>query len=517
MADNENHVATRERLWRAGLALLPGLALVLLRGVDTNWDLRNYHLYNPHAWWTGRMAIDIAPAQLQTWHNPLLDLPLYLIVQSGWDLRWASAWLTLPFAIAIYLLLGLQARLSAAPVGRGAQVVLALLALSGATVWATVGNSMNDGFVAAGLLGALALVADPEAATPPRWFLAGLVAGAIAGLKLTAGTYCIALAVCALLYAGAGWTRRGHFLLALGAGGLLGFLATYGWWGWTLLRDFGNPFFPYYNDFFGSPSAAARDFADARFRADGLLDALTVPLQLLRDDSARSELYLRDPRLLAGALGLPALAWFLRWREPAQSAQARVLAVFFWTALPLWALQYGIYRYVALLELLGALVIVAWVSRVPRWRGVALAVTLVLVSKATHRPDWGHAHAAPPRFGLTALPLPSDALVVTTTGDPLAYVALGLPANVPMLGLGNNFMSPGGCSGLEDEARARLAGHRGGIWVLGEQPLERGQRLEAFGLVATDEPCLAYPNVLGRPWLCPVSAEAVMGSESCRR
>ena len=168
MAETATRIAIGERLWRIALALLPALALVLLRGVDTNWDLRNYHLYDPHAWWTGRMAIDIAPAQLQTWHNPLLDLPLYLIVQSGWDLRWASAWLTLPFAIAIYLLLGLQARLSAAPVGRSAQAVLALLALSGATVWATVGNSMNDGFVAAGLLGALALVIDPAAATPPQ-------------------------------------------------------------------------------------------------------------------------------------------------------------------------------------------------------------------------------------------------------------------------------------------------------------------------------------------------------------
>ena len=92
MAETATRIAIGERLWRIALALLPALALVLLRGVDTNWDLRNYHLYDPHAWWTGRMAIDIAPAQLQTWHNPLLDLPLYLIVQSGWDLRWASAW-----------------------------------------------------------------------------------------------------------------------------------------------------------------------------------------------------------------------------------------------------------------------------------------------------------------------------------------------------------------------------------------------------------------------------------------
>jgi hypothetical protein len=53
-----------DRLWLLGLAIgLPLLAMAHL-GLDSNWDLRNYHLYNPHAWLTGRMAIDIAPAQL---------------------------------------------------------------------------------------------------------------------------------------------------------------------------------------------------------------------------------------------------------------------------------------------------------------------------------------------------------------------------------------------------------------------------------------------------------------------
>jgi hypothetical protein len=273
MAETATRIATRERLWRIALALLPGLVLVLLRGVDTSWDLRNYHLYNPHAWLTGRLLLDVAPAQLQTWHNPLLDVPLYLLVRSGWDLRWASAWLALPWAVAIYLLLDLQSRLSPSAPTRIEQCMLALLALSGATTWATIGSSTNDGFVAAALLGSLSLLMRPGEQGVRAWMAAGMLAGAMTGLKLTAGVFCLALAATALVGMDGRWRSAPVRLLALGAGGLLGFLLTYGWWGWTLQQMFGNPFFPYFNDVFGAAAAHARDYVDARFQAHGLVDA----------------------------------------------------------------------------------------------------------------------------------------------------------------------------------------------------------------------------------------------------
>ena len=34
-------------------------------------------LYTPWAWLNGRYGFDLAPAQLQTFHNPLVDLPLH--------------------------------------------------------------------------------------------------------------------------------------------------------------------------------------------------------------------------------------------------------------------------------------------------------------------------------------------------------------------------------------------------------------------------------------------------------
>ena len=70
------------RAWTIALAVLPVLAAVLALGNDASWDTRNYHLYDPHALLHGRAAIDIAAAQLQGYHNPLLDLPMYLLASA---------------------------------------------------------------------------------------------------------------------------------------------------------------------------------------------------------------------------------------------------------------------------------------------------------------------------------------------------------------------------------------------------------------------------------------------------
>jgi hypothetical protein len=49
-------------------------------GQDTNWDLRNYHFYNPFAYLTGRMGHDVAVSHVATYYNPLLYIPFYYAV-----------------------------------------------------------------------------------------------------------------------------------------------------------------------------------------------------------------------------------------------------------------------------------------------------------------------------------------------------------------------------------------------------------------------------------------------------
>src|SRR5262245_22472885 len=57
------------------------IAAVLL-GKEMNWDLLNYNFYNGYALLYGRLDLDVQPRQVQTYLNPLVDVPLYLAIVS---------------------------------------------------------------------------------------------------------------------------------------------------------------------------------------------------------------------------------------------------------------------------------------------------------------------------------------------------------------------------------------------------------------------------------------------------
>jgi hypothetical protein len=60
--------------------ILFGLLSIAL-GQDDNWDLRNYHWYNPYALLNGRLPVDMAPGNWQSYFNPLIDVPYYVLNQ----------------------------------------------------------------------------------------------------------------------------------------------------------------------------------------------------------------------------------------------------------------------------------------------------------------------------------------------------------------------------------------------------------------------------------------------------
>lgn len=492
--------------WAPGLSVLLPVAWMFALGMDANWDLRNYHLYNPHAWLTGRDAIDIAPAQLQSWHNPLLDAPLYLITVSGADARWASAWLTLPAVVALLIMFRLQQLLSPALPTPASQIVLGLLAITGAAFGSTMGLSMNDGFVAAAILGSLLfLVRDSDDfAGRHRWLVAGLLAGAVTGLKLTAIFYCVGLAAAAVVQGSR--RQRIRRLSALALGGIAGFALGYGFWAWKLYRSHGNPFFPYYNNLFLSPDASPHEWADMRFRAESLLDALSSPFQLLQRTSHFSEMPIRDPRLLIAIVGLVALYALSRRKSPALQQKFSLLLGFTSVSWLLWVFQYGIYRYAIVLELLGCLALVLLLHNLPKARNIALVVALLVVSADTKRPNWGRMRSTSPVAGIVAIDIPADSLVVIASGEPLAYLALGLPGGVPMVAVSNNMMAPDRCTGLQHSARARIESHVGPLWLLSP---DAAQSRDAQALLTDNyglEPggtCLDVNSSVGKAVLCP--------------
>ena len=58
--------------------LLGGVASII-SGQDSSFDLLNYHLYIPYSLLNDRWHIDLIPAGMHTFFNPLLDVPYYLL------------------------------------------------------------------------------------------------------------------------------------------------------------------------------------------------------------------------------------------------------------------------------------------------------------------------------------------------------------------------------------------------------------------------------------------------------
>jgi hypothetical protein len=243
-------------------------------GKDFNWDFRNYHYYNAYALLHDRLGFDIAPAQRQTYHNPLIDLPLYGMIQilpSRWTgfLLGASQGLNFTLVFVLYWAICRLERPAAKTLIGLAVAAMGCIAPAFVLELGTcLGDNVISLFVIAALIAAVLAIASFQEnwrrASLLRILVAGLLIGAAVGLKLTTGVFALASAVALLAVVAtrrAGWSM----LLCYGLAGVSGALLTGGYWAWTLWQEFGNPLFPYFNHVFRSPAVAPAAFFDARF------------------------------------------------------------------------------------------------------------------------------------------------------------------------------------------------------------------------------------------------------------
>lgn len=199
------------------LACIVATGLVALSGgQDTNWDLQNYHFYNAWAARTGRgLAFDVAPAQLQTFHNPLADFPLVWMVLTDWNPRLITFALAIPAGVGVYFyakalsLFFLSASRTAALALRTAAFAIGVTSVMAV---AMMGTTMNEWPVAAPLLVGLWLLLRANAHSPaaplpwPTLVLAGVLCGLASGVKLTGATFAVAILGALLTRR---WTRAG--------------------------------------------------------------------------------------------------------------------------------------------------------------------------------------------------------------------------------------------------------------------------------------------------------------------
>lgn len=512
-----------------GLWLLLGLVAVsgivaMRRGPAADFDLRNYHLYDAQALLSGRIRQDLAPAQAQTFHAPSLDILIDLLRRSlnDWPRAFVSI-LALPYALCVWCVWRLQC-VMLLRWGR-ARYILHTAALwaaaTGAAALPTIGTQMSEAPCIALLLGACLICI----AAPDRRGLvaAGLCLGAAVGLKLTAAGPACGIALAWLLTDPT--PRRWRRAALLAGSAALAVAVVAGWWWGFLWWRTGNPLFPYFNDLFGAPWLPRVRLADRRFLPRSLLQALFYPFWwAMRPSTLASELPVRDPRLAAAecvviaAVVLLVLASLRRLRRPAWLDRRAVFVVIVWAVTyAAWALQFGVLRYLAVLEFLGGVVFVLPLRTLaPRWQMPAAAAAAVLAlgaSAVTVLPDWGRLGPGAAHVVDVRLPaqVPADSLVILLDPAPMAYAALALPRSAALLGANSNLVHPGDETGLARAIAARIARHAGPIYGL-ETPSEGGAAdaatLRAHRLHRAGGCAVVHSNLDGDAMrLCPLARD----------
>lgn len=478
-----------------GAPLCYGLLAIVVRQ-DYNWDLLNYHYYNPFAWLTGRRGFDIdAPVMPGAYFNPLLHLPLYLATQTLPPRLVGFLTGAIQGMNAILLYWIARATLPGAP--SPGRTVLALgIGLAGTIAAGNlgeIGTSFGDNWLSLFVLGSLALLVAP-AGRPSLAAAAGAGAliGLAAGLKPTMFLYGFGLGVAALCLPGA-IARRLRLAAALSLGAAIGYAITGGFWALTLWRDFANPLFPFFNDWFRSPFAAPDAHKNLVYLPKTWQDALTLPWRFPTDPRLVGEVRFVDLRLpllyslaivaipvaaIRGARGrLPAAAWVVFGLLAASYAA--------------WVAMFAIYRYAIALEMLaplGIVLLLALIGLEGRRLCATVAVLAVLVLATMRIAGWGHVPWRNDYFGVEAPALadPARSMVLLPGTEPTAFVVPSFPRAVRFVRVSRWILdSPDPPTGLEQRAYDAVARHNGAFYALFRDS-ERGIAEQALKLRRID-------------------------------
>jgi hypothetical protein len=432
-------------------------------GVDANWDLYNYHLYNPFAFLHGKLAIDLAPAGLQSYFNPLLDVPYYFASRSLPAPVVAFAMGTI-HGFNFVLLLEIARHVLAALPDReriGIALALSVAGVLTANFLSELGNTMGDDATALFVLGALCIVvaswnvlAVGGVRGLSRALLAGIVLGLGFGLKLTNGIYAVALCA-SLLFVPARAATRLSLAFVFGLGVLAGFAATGGFWMHEMWTMFGNPLFPQFSAWFPNPLTRAVAIADAKWPPKGVLERLGWPFIFSLDSRRVGQVVIHQ------AIWPVVYVLFFAWAAVRVAAlrrgsaaatlegPARLVVAFVAISYVVWMWLFSIARYLVPAELLAPLVAFVFLAALAgHERAPAVAAWLIGASTALVLAGgvqtWGHEGLAWRGFRVDVpeIARPSEASVVLVGEEPpWAWLAPFFPDPVSFAQVGGNFLA----------------------------------------------------------------------------
>jgi hypothetical protein len=502
--------------------------LALHLGQDIGFDTLNYHFFDPF-WVLHDHFFDITPALWQTYLDPVFNIPTYLL-QSELPARTASFIIAGFQGLAFIPLYVLGRQLTSR---RSIAFGLAALGMLSAVAWSEIGTSFGDNIVAVFFLASLTLIGTSAGLVrqPDRWFmvLAGVVGGVAAGLKLTQVPIAIGFLIAAPTL---GFVSRSRVASTLryAAGLLVGFVATYGYWGYELATRYGNPVLPFFNNVFHSKLAPLSANLDGQSTAKNVLQCLFYPFLWAFNSHLVSVISFRElslpicELLLWIALATRVYSYARRriWTPMFSTQFERFLVVGTSASVLIWAHVIGLYRYITSLEMLGFVLL--WVLTGSVLRGIfALPIptrslncsvaVLCLVCVLTERPaNWGRSPFAS-RFFTVSVPRQfrrSGVALLMLTDNPYTYIVPFLPTDTDVIRLPSDQTTPY----VNTLIRHRLA-NASAIYITWTdvqlQPFlaENSSAWSQYGLVVVAGSCSVFSSFMGstRKWVhfCQVS------------
>ncbi len=380
---------------------LTGVISIFL-GQDINWDLQNYHLYNPYQFLENRFKFDVMPAQIQTFYSPILDIPFYLALYKlklppifiGFILGWLQG-LNLFFLHLIGLTV-LPKKLFY----QCFTFIAVLCGAGGVIFYSQIGTVFGDSTTSLFILCAIYLIsAKLESSCLPTMHLAiaGLAIGIGTGLKYTNIIHAISIFLAINCF----WSKnrlKNNFYLLLPA--LIGFLTCAGYWMYLLWQEFGNPVLPFLNNIFKSPYLDTVAFKDVRFNPKTWGQFFFYPFYFLDSQHLPWEMPFRDARMAVGM----SLGWIflLLISFPKDYFQSRIfkpisinlkfIISYFLICYLVWVIVFCYYRYIIPLELLSPILVLAFFSILnlrTAFNAILLTIIFTSIVAWTQIPTWG--------------------------------------------------------------------------------------------------------------------------------
>ncbi|WP_243039099.1 glycosyltransferase family 39 protein [Dyella sedimenti] len=429
-----------------------GAASICL-GKDYSWDLRNYHYYNAWEFLHNRINIDVLAANLQGFHNPLLELPFYFAVSAGLPDYFIGFAMGIPSAIAgffLWKITGLFAGDKTSHRILVARIVAVAAAITGAAGWCQLGTTSGEWPVSALCIAVFYLILRTiKQRQFSKWLYAcGPILGAACALKMTAIPMAIAISA---VFPFALWTCRSRNYIRIcfvaGCTGAVAFIAFAAPWGIVLLHKYGNPLFPYFNGVFHSTYIEDSNWSDTRFLPKNLKEALVTPFRLAAKREARyGDSRVRDPRILIG-IGLSLYLLIRRGtnsakqdKEQGRQSIENAVIICFVLQLCLWIHFFSYYRYAIGLELFVGVLIFHFISPegLPERKVSMLRYLILLPLLFTYSQNLGKARFNGGPYFPEKFPAMQAGTVVinlVATDPPLGYLS-------PLLGEGVTVVKP---------------------------------------------------------------------------